>query len=108
MIWFTPKCPINTETKEWLEDSFLWLIEEFGAETLRNTQLVLPNGDFFPNEFTSDISYLKKTLRCVSDFMGVEYEKIELNCSPMKKLPCFTLWRHRTRKEAELADYMKN
>lgn len=56
MSWFTPKCPINADEKEWLEDSFLWLIDEFGEETLQNVQIILPNETFFPDEFTADFS----------------------------------------------------
>ena len=87
MFWFTPKCPINSEDKDWLEDSFLWLVEEFGAESLRKTQMILPNEDFFPDDFTGDVSYLKKTLRRVSGFMGVDYEKIEISLFTDEKPP---------------------
>lgn len=39
MNWFTPKCPVDAEDKVWIEESMLWLIDEFGAETLRNKEL---------------------------------------------------------------------
>lgn len=87
MSWFTPKCPINADEKEWLEDSFLWLIDEFGEETLQNVQIILPNETFFPDEFTADFSYLQNTLRRVCGFMSVEYEKIEISLFSDDNLP---------------------
>ncbi len=55
MGWFTPKCPIKLETKEWIEDSFKWLIEEFGQETFHNMRMILPDDQFFPDHFSGDI-----------------------------------------------------
>lgn len=78
MSWFTPKCPINAEDKEWLEDSFQWLIDEFGAETLHDLKMILPNNDFFPDHFSGDISSLKKMIRRICGYMSVDYAKIEL------------------------------
>lgn len=87
MSWFTPKCPINADEKEWLEDSFLWLTEEFGEKTLQDVQIILPDETFFPDEFTADFSYLQNTLRRVCGFMNVEYESIEVSLFSDDELP---------------------
>jgi hypothetical protein len=48
MNWFTPKCPVDGETKDWLEECFLWFFEEFGETAFRESKLVLPTAEFIP------------------------------------------------------------
>jgi hypothetical protein len=54
MKWFEPKCPVESEQKVWIEKSMLWLIEEFGANTVRDKQVVVLTDEFFPDEFSED------------------------------------------------------
>jgi hypothetical protein len=78
MNWFTPKCPVNEEEKKWLEDGFLWLIEEFGADTLHHLETVLPTDEFFPDEFSADVPSLRKMLYRICSYMSVNVEDVEL------------------------------
>ena len=54
MPWFTPTCPVGAEDKAWIEESLLWLVEEFGADTLRKVTVVLPTDEFFPDRLSED------------------------------------------------------
>lgn len=76
--WFSAKCPVEREEKEWLEDAFLWLIEEFGAETLRDLTVVLPTDEFFPDRYSTDEEDLRRLVYRVCDYMNVEPSRIEL------------------------------
>jgi hypothetical protein len=78
MSWFAPKCPINIEDKEWLEEAFQSLIDEFGAETLRDLKMILPTDEFFPDNFSGDIFSLKKMIQRICGYMSVDYSKIDL------------------------------
>jgi hypothetical protein len=78
MNWFTPKCPINAEDKEWVEESFQWLIDEFGEETWRNMKVILPTDEFFPDKFSGDYFSLKMILQRICGYMSVDYFKVEL------------------------------
>lgn len=78
MAWFTPKCPVDPDEKEWVEECFIWLLQEFGAETLRELKTVLPTWEFFPDDFSADVPSLRKTLRRVCSFMNVNVEDVEL------------------------------
>ena len=42
MGWFTPKCPVDSEAKDWIENAFNWLVEELGPDVLRDVDVVLP------------------------------------------------------------------
>lgn len=76
--WFSAKCPVEAEDKEWLEDAFLWLIEEFGADTLRNLTVVLPTDEFFPDRYSSSEDDLRQLVNRVCDYMDVEQSRVEL------------------------------
>ncbi len=78
MNWFTPKCPVDGETKDWLEDCFLWFFEEFGETSFRESKLVLPTEEFIPELFSPGDNPIKDSLRRVCGFMNVEYESVRL------------------------------
>jgi hypothetical protein len=78
MNWFTPKCPVSDDDKEWLEECFSWLIEEFGADTLRDLRIVLPTEEFFPDRFSADMTSARNILRRICGYMNVDYTDVEL------------------------------
>jgi hypothetical protein len=78
MSWFTPNCPVEIEEKEWLEDSMRWLIEEFGADTLRDAKVVLPTDEFFPEPFSDDEDDVHAMVVRVCSYMNVNPELLEL------------------------------
>ncbi len=79
MDWFTPKCPVDAEDKGWIEESVLWLIDEFGPDTLAKGTVVLPTDDFFPDEFSEDEEDLQTLLTRLCGWMGVDPKRVELN-----------------------------
>ena len=78
MPWFTPKCPVEAEDKVWLEDSMLWLSEEFGSDTLRDVAVVLPTDEFFPEPFSEDEDDVQILVDRVCGYMGVNPDRVEL------------------------------
>ena len=79
MPWFTPKCPVETEDKTWIEESMLWLIEEFGADTLLNVPVMLPNDECFPDEFSEEEDDVRALVRRMCGYMGVDPSRVELD-----------------------------
>ena len=79
MSWFTPKCPVEVEDKVWIEESMLWLIEEFGGDTLRNGTVVLPTDEFFPDPFSEEEDGVRALVDRVCGYMGVEPERVALD-----------------------------
>ncbi|MEK6283897.1 MAG: hypothetical protein AABN95_26390 [Acidobacteriota bacterium] len=78
MHWFVPKFPVEAEDKAWIEESMLWLIDEFGADTLRNTSIILPTSEFFPDQFSGDEDDLPALVNRVCEYMDVDPELVEL------------------------------
>ncbi|HZH30933.1 MAG TPA: hypothetical protein VEY11_09230 [Pyrinomonadaceae bacterium] len=78
MNWFTPTCPVGAEDKAWIEESMLWLIEEFGRDALLNATVVLPTDEFFPDEFSEAEENVRALVDRVCACMGVDPERVEL------------------------------
>jgi hypothetical protein len=78
MSWFTPTCPVGAEDKAWIEESMLWLIEEFGRDALLNAEVVLPTDEFFPDEFSEAEEDVRALVDRVCAYMGVDPERVEL------------------------------
>jgi hypothetical protein len=72
MNWFAPKCPLDPDSKQWIESAFEWLIEEFGVEVIRTTAVVLPTDEFFPDTFDGSQDSIRKMVSRVSEYMDVD------------------------------------
>lgn len=77
-MWFTPKCPVDPETKEWIEDAFNWLIDELGLDTLRSVDVVLPIEEYFPDPFSGTESDIRRMVERVCGYMDVDPKLLEV------------------------------
>ncbi|PHS12457.1 MAG: hypothetical protein COA78_08265 [Blastopirellula sp.] len=50
--FFTPKCPVDDNTKAWIETGLVCLVEEFGMERLLRSEMVMID-DLLPESFDS-------------------------------------------------------
>lgn len=78
MNWFTPKCPVNADEKAWIEESMLWLMDEFGTDSLREVRVVLPTEEFFPDPFSADEDDVRALVNRVCGYMEVDADRVEL------------------------------
>lgn len=78
MLWFSPKCPVDEETRLWLNECFDWLIQELGKDTLEEVDVILPTHDFFPDSYDGSRADIRKMVHRVCEYMDVEPELIEL------------------------------
>jgi hypothetical protein len=78
LSWFiAAKCPVDAETKEWLEESFNWLIDELSAETLTANVVVLPTPEFFPDPLTGKPSDIRRMSERVCQYMDIEPKEVD-------------------------------
>ncbi len=78
MFLFTTKCPVNPEEKVWIDESMRWLIEEFGADRLRESPVILPTEKFFPDPYSGDKEDVRALVDRVCSYMGVDSTRTEL------------------------------
>ena len=78
--WFRgkPECPVDGQTKCWIETRFSWLADELGMERLQSGPTVMPTEEFLPPcyECTEDGIY---DLMCrVASYMNVDPATLNL------------------------------
>lgn len=79
MGWFTsPKCSVESDAKNWIEDNFQWFIEEFGAERLKSVEVILPTDEFFPDKYSTRHEDVRKLLDRVCSYIGVNVGRVSL------------------------------
>jgi hypothetical protein len=77
MKWFTPKCPVNDDEKQWLEESGAWLVKEFDIR-IDNVRVVLPTPEFFPDTYRGKEDDVKTLLGRVCSYMGVNADRLSM------------------------------
>jgi hypothetical protein len=70
-------CPGNPEEQAWVEKSFLWLIEQFGADTLKSVSVVIPTCEFFPNTYDGSDEVVETLTHVVSGHMKVDPGRLD-------------------------------
>ena len=94
MLWFTPKCPVEADDKQWLEESMEWLLEEFGCDAFRAVAVILPTDEFFPDEYAGDEDDAWSLVKRVCGYMDVDPDRIKLEFfddqyGELHKIGCF-------------------
>ena len=77
MSLFTPKCPVDPDAKEWIENAFNWLIEAMGPDVLREVEVVLPTEEHFPDAYDGSRTSISRMAERVCGYMDVDSKKIE-------------------------------
>ncbi len=72
-----PRCPIAPELQAWLDGRVAWIAQEFGIERLHD-ELVLPNDDFFPDEYHGTEDDVRRLFEQVCEYMGVDPSRVDL------------------------------
>src|SRR5687767_7426812 len=73
-----PDCPIDLETRLWIENSFLFLATQFGQTNIRNKRILLPTPEHFPINYNGSPDSLQKTAEIVALQMEINLEEVKL------------------------------
>ena len=78
--WFRPdsNCPVDPQTREWLDARWAWLEDQFGLACLRAAPVVLPRYEFFPDPFTGTEADARRMFDRTCDFMDIDPASVEL------------------------------
>lgn len=71
------KCPVAPTLQAWLDGRVAWIAQEFGIERLRD-ELVLPNDDFFPDQYRGTEDDARRLFEQVCEYMGVDPNRVDL------------------------------
>jgi hypothetical protein len=79
MFWSNkPKLPVTEDDKNWIEDSLLWLSNEFGQEYFKGIETITPSKKYFDYNFTGQEEDADFILEKVLDLMNIKGWDIEL------------------------------
>jgi hypothetical protein len=87
MGWFSSKCPVDKETQEWIDESFRWMIAEFGLDTLRSVEVILPTEEFFPDDFDGSRPSIRSMLERVCEYMDVDANLVDIRFDESEDVP---------------------
>lgn len=82
-MWFlNNKCAIDEEERNWINEVFVWLINEFGIDTIHETLVVEPTAEFFPERFSHDERDIRRLFETVCEYMETDAARFELDIIP--------------------------
>jgi hypothetical protein len=80
--WFFKKsnieCPIDLQTRLWMENAFMWLAKQYGKQNIQRKQTLLPTFKHFPVQYNSSNDSLIKTGEVVAKQMEIDFTLINL------------------------------
>jgi hypothetical protein len=77
MGWFAPRSPVSEIEQAWIEDSFAWLVAEFGEDAVRRP-IAEPTREHFPIGDLTGEPGVHRTMYLVGTRMGVHLPQVEL------------------------------
>jgi hypothetical protein len=72
------ECPIDSETRLWMENAFLWLATQFGHDNIATKPMLLPTPEHFPIRYDGSKESLIKTAEIVALQMEIDINEINL------------------------------
>jgi hypothetical protein len=70
MGWFAAKFPVSDRVRAWLDESFDWLLGQFGADVAERP-VILPTPEFFPGSYTGRPEEIPGQVARVAAYLGV-------------------------------------
>lgn len=81
MLFFSnsAKLPVSDETREFINAAMTWFADVFGADHLRQTTVILPSVEYFPEGWDASEECMAALVNRVCGYMGVDPDRISLN-----------------------------
>jgi len=73
-----PECPIDTNTRLWMEQAFVWLVQEFGQNNQLTKPLLFPTPEHFPIVYDGSHDSFIQTAHIVARQMDIDLATINL------------------------------
>lgn len=87
MGWFSAKCPIDDETRLWVDESFEWLTINFEVGGVYDLPIFLPTNEFFPDVYDGSISSIDAMLKRVCGYIGVDFDSLVVKYTDDEETP---------------------
>ena len=84
---FSPKPPLAVREKAWTEVRMRWLARQFGTDRLLKAQVVLPDDDWFPEQYEGTTDDARQLLDRLCGFMQIASSSIQLEVCEDSAMP---------------------
>ncbi|OQP51058.1 hypothetical protein A4H97_04390 [Niastella yeongjuensis] len=74
-----PECPIDNNTRLWMEQAFVWLVQEFGQNNLLTKPMLFPTTEHFPILYNGTKESFIQTAHIIARQMEIDLQKINLD-----------------------------
>jgi hypothetical protein len=74
-----PECPIDTNTRLWMEQAFVWLVQEFGQNNIRSKPMLFPTPEHFPIAYDGSKASFEQTAHIIARQMEIDLNTINLD-----------------------------
>lgn len=71
--------PVSGKEKDWIENSLVWLLNEFGSDYFLNHRTILPEQSFFPDKYKGTEECVRKVVVRVCSYLDVDPQSIEID-----------------------------
>ena len=75
--WFELKSPLTDDQRQWIDQRFTWLRQEFGDDRL-SAPVVTPTDEFFPGRYSATAEGAAMLLDRLCTYMGVDRNRLDL------------------------------
>ena len=73
------QCSVAENDRIWLQNSFHWLVEEFGMDKLQSVQVLRPIPKDFPIDADGSVQSVYGVLRLIATQMDIDFSRIKLS-----------------------------
>lgn len=84
---FSPKLPLAVREKAWTEVRMRWLAGQFGLNRLLRTAVVLPDDQWFPDDYAGTPEDARRFLDRIARFMEIDPSSIQLEICEDTEMP---------------------
>ena len=79
MFWSKPRLPLALNEQQWIEESFDWLLKQFGKDYFLERQTILPTTTFFPDKYRGTEECVLLVVRRTCQYMDVPPDSVEVS-----------------------------
>ncbi|PWT76092.1 MAG: hypothetical protein C5B59_07420 [Bacteroidetes bacterium] len=72
-------CPIDKETRLWMENAFLWLAGQFGQKNIATKAMLYPTPEHFPIRYDGSKDSLLETAKIIADQMEINFHEVNID-----------------------------
>jgi hypothetical protein len=72
-------CPIDSQTREWIEARASWLLDRIGWGKARKSPIILPTTEYFPRTFEETYEDTRALLDRMCEYAGLPADEIDLS-----------------------------